>query len=682
MLNEFATAEPIAPPAGARGHKPRLALVFPPFGPSGMPSLGLGLLAARVKQAGFDCTTFYWSFEMLGSLAPPGEQWSLRDQLAAYDDLTQRSLYPANEWTFTRALYGDRPDIEAAGDALMTHLESHGASGLLTPEALLSLHHRAPDIIADFAESLAGFDVIGISTTFYQNVPALALARHVKARWPGKQVVLGGANVDGDMGPALFALFPFIDFIMQGEVDQTLVALLADREDPGVLQTIPGLLYRSGPGEAARRGPPSAPETRLASLPTPDYVDYIATIRRLGIAGLRDLTLALETSRGCWWGARSHCTFCGLNANGMGYRTKDADRAIVEIDEMVDAYAPRFLFMTDNIIALPHFDTLLPQLAERGDGPQFFYEIKSNMNREQMRRLAAARVTAVQPGIESFSTKVLKLMRKGVTAAQNVAMLKYAREYRIRPAYNIILGFPGEEAEDYAEFIRQIPALWHLMPPSSAPFIEFHRFSPYHADPASFGITLEPNPNYRLLYPDAGDALKDIAYTFVRTDVAGGVPDLPYFEALTGALHEWIDAFDWTRPMLHWEQRDDHLLVVDQRRARPAFYELHGFAAMLLHLLDAPRSVPALLRALDTAEAAGEVSAGSGDWIAGLSRGHCSIAFSPQDFRENPAACIDLLAAAGLIFTDSNAGGEPIHVALPLPHDTLPMHVDWADSHV
>src|SRR5690606_12063841 len=127
--------------------------------------------------------------------------------------------------------------------------------------------------------------------------------------------------------------------------------------------------------------------------------------------------------------------------------------------------------------------------------------------------LAAARVTAVQPGIESFSTTVLKLMRKGVTAAQNVALLKYAREYGIRPAYNIIVGFPGESEHAYFPAIRQMPNLWHLMPPSSAPLIEFHRFSPYHADPASFGITLEPNPFYALLYPYAGEALKDIAYT-------------------------------------------------------------------------------------------------------------------------------------------------------------------------
>ena len=640
-----------------------------------MPSLGLGLLSARVKAAGFSCQTFYWNFEMLDQLAPAPGAWSLKQQLVVYDDLTQRCLYPVNEWLFARALYGDRPDIAAAGRNALAALESHGASGLLDAALLTELHARGPALVERFADRLADFDVIGISSTFYQNVAALALCRHIKHRWPGKRVVLGGANVDGDMGPALFALFPFIDHIMQGEVDQGLVALLDSDGDSAVLASIPGLLYRTPEGTIGR-GPAVVPESRLAGLPTPDYADFLATTERLGIRDLRALTLAMETSRGCWWGAHSHCTFCGLNANGIGYRIKDADRALAEMDEIVGAHRPRFLFMTDNIVALPHFDSLLPALAAREDGPQLFYEVKSNIDREKVRRLAAARVTAVQPGIESFSTSVLKLMRKGVTAAQNVAMLRWCREYGIRPAYNIIIGFPGENAADYDPVLAQLPRLWHLMPPSSAPFIEFHRFSPYHDNPDAFGITLEPHPNYRLLYPDAGPLLKDIAYSFVRTDRPHGIPDAPYLPALATALKQWILAFDWTRPMLAWEQRDGHVLITDERRQPGLRIGLFGFAATLLPLLDKPRSIPALLREslIDGDE--------PGDWMTALGEGILPIAFSAADFRADPEACLALFADAGLVFVDDNAGGETLYVALPLPHDTPPMHVDWADSHV
>ena len=673
-------AEPLSDAAANSGAdaglRPALALVFPPFGPSGMPSLGLGLLQARVKQSGFRCDTLYWSFELLEGIAPDDCDWSLQDRLAAYDELTQRCWYPLNEWIFTPALYGERPDLAEAGLMMMAHGSVMGSTGLIDRSVVLDLHARSIALVAAFAEQLEPYDVIGISTTFYQNVPALALARHVKMRWPHKKVVLGGANVDGEMGPALFDLFPFLDFILQGEVDRGLVALLGSLDSTDAYAGIPGLLYRDADGTALT-GPACQPELELATLPSPDYDDYVAAMDRLGIGGLRDLTLALETSRGCWWGAKSHCTFCGLNANGMGYRIKAADRAAAEIDALVDRFNPRFLFMTDNIIALPHFETLLPKLAARTSGPQLFYEVKSNLDRAKVRRLAEANVTAVQPGIESFSSAILRLMNKGVTAAQNVALLKYAREYAIRPAYNIIIGFPGEDTDDYIPVIEQMPNLYHLMPPSSAPFIEYHRFSPYHTDPAKFGITLEPNPHYRLLYPEAGDRLRDIAYTFVRSDVPDGVPPMPYFAALTDGLHKWIEAFDWRKPALTWERVGATIEIMDSRHDETFRTELHGFAASLLEWLDAPRSIPALMRDCESSAKIGE-----GDWLPATMRGERAIGFSSGDFAADPEACIDLLASAGLLFVDSNGGKEPIYVALPLHVRTPPMHIDWTHAHV
>jgi radical SAM superfamily enzyme YgiQ (UPF0313 family) len=41
--------------------------------------------------------------------------------------------------------------------------------------------------------------------------------------------------------------------------------------------------------------------------------------------------LLFEASRGCWWGAKHHCTFCGLNGLSMTFRSKSADRAYSEI---------------------------------------------------------------------------------------------------------------------------------------------------------------------------------------------------------------------------------------------------------------------------------------------------------------------------------------------------------------
>lgn len=68
---------------------------------------------------------------------------------------------------------------------------------------------------------------------------------------------------------------------------------------------------------------------------------------------------------------------------------------------------------------LPHryFATLLPELARRGTGLRLSCEMKANTTPERFDLLARAGFAEVQPGIESFSSRVLRSMDKGVRAA-------------------------------------------------------------------------------------------------------------------------------------------------------------------------------------------------------------------------------------------------------------------------
>jgi magnesium-protoporphyrin IX monomethyl ester (oxidative) cyclase len=60
--------------------------------------------------------------------------------------------------------------------------------------------------------------------------------------------------------------------------------------------------------------------------------------------------LLLETSRGCWWGAKQHCTFCGLNGGAMAFRSKSAERVVEEIRYLRDRYGVESLSVVDNIL--------------------------------------------------------------------------------------------------------------------------------------------------------------------------------------------------------------------------------------------------------------------------------------------------------------------------------------------
>ena len=97
---------------------------------------------------------------------------------------------------------------------------------------------------------------------------------------------------------------------------------------------------------------------------SPDYDDYVEQAESFIQAGLlpEDLMqgVMFETSRGCWYGAKNHCKFCGLNGLEIGYRRKSPQRILAEIDDLADRYNPDLLQAADNIMPLEFRREVLP----------------------------------------------------------------------------------------------------------------------------------------------------------------------------------------------------------------------------------------------------------------------------------------------------------------------------------
>src|SRR5262249_21607429 len=150
----------------------------------------------------------------------------------------------------------------------------------------------------------------------------------------------------------------------------------------------------------------------------------------------------------------------------------------------------------DNILAIDYFDRALPQMANLPKKLSVFFEVKSNLKRHEVESLAAAGIRWIQPGIESFDTRILKLMRKGVTGAHNVQVLKWSRQFGLRMSWNILWGFPGEQDEWYVEMASWIDLIQHLQP-ANAVRLRFQRYSPYQRDAEQYGLKLRPAPLFR-----------------------------------------------------------------------------------------------------------------------------------------------------------------------------------------
>lgn len=491
------------------------------------PSIGLGLLKAHLGGIGVTARVAYFNMRFAERLGwqPYGEVAELAPVQAL-----------VGEWVFARCLFAGR---EADDQQWLAMLAERFR---LAPERV-ALYQRARTEAGPFLEECLAavdwqsYDVVGFTSTFNQNLPALALAQRLKQRYPHLTIVFGGANCEGEMGLQLHRSFPFVDYVCSGEADVSFPRLVQALRDHDPAPAIPGVIARrDGQSVAVALAPERV--RHLDDLPYPDYDDYVEPARRLW-PNLPDFTVLVETSRGCWWGEKHHCTFCGLNGLGLAYRAKRPARAIEEIRELCRRYAATTVQAVDNIMDMKYFREFLPALKGLGLNVNLVYEVKANLTKEQVRLLAEAGITDIQPGIESFSTNVLHLMDKGTTPLQNVQLLKWCKEAGITPIWNLLYGFPGETEEDYAETAAILDAIHHLDPPRGVGPIRLDRFSPYFDSSARYGLrNVRPDRSYRLIYGLGDDDLQRLAYYF-EFDYAGGGDARQALGPAIPALERW-----------------------------------------------------------------------------------------------------------------------------------------------
>ncbi len=246
----------------------------------------------------------------------------------------------------------------------------------------------------------------------------------------------------------------------------------------------------------------------------------------------------------------------------------------------------------DNILDMKYIPTVLPRLRDLASDPvrplNLFFEIKSNVKPEMVEAMVAAGVQEVQPGIESFSDDMLKLMRKGCTALGQVQFLKWAQQFGLSISYNVLVLNPGEQTSSYRDMLELLPFITHLPPPLGTPSIDLDRFSPYFATPQEFGIeNIRPNAYFRLVFGDAADSR--LAYKLDFDHAMYGDPEhLAAVRTLVGAVRRWQAG--WRPGMAFFVDEGDRLVVVDSRDGLEVRSALIGAGARIYLALDQHRS--------------------------------------------------------------------------------------------
>ncbi len=583
-----------------------VVLVSMPFAEVQRPSIALGLLRAALAGTGISSEVVYGNFvfaETIGLVAYQAMQSAPTDHLLG-------------EWCFARGLISEPSEDAATAREdeyldLVLEVRCNGFPAQLEQrkELMRWVRSKAAACLNEIAERIVARrpPIVGCSSVFQQHCASLALLKRIRELSPQTVLLMGGANCEGAMGVATLQAFPWVDCVVSGEADgifAQLCRVLLEQgraADPSVLPC--GAISQAHFRNTFLDAPPRPVLRDMDALPIPDYDDYFDTLRASPLANLIKPGLLAESSRGCWWGERSHCTFCGLNGAGMKYRSKSPERVLSELAELSRRYGMRSFQFVDNILDMSYFKTVLPRLAGATDKYSLFYETKANLKREQVRLLADAGVRWIQPGIESLDDNALRLIGKGNSALINLQLLKWSREFGIHVSWNILSGLPGESDRWYSDMAQWLPAIFHFQPPSGLNRVRYDRFSPYHMRPGDFGLALNPSRAYAYVYPLPKELLMRLAYSFEDSGAPGhvhrGVHDQAGRQELQEVLTEWNDLWRAAKPVLNVRDDGTRLHVFDTRPcARHQSWTAGELETEVYRLCDSAQTQTALLAQL------------------------------------------------------------------------------------
>src|SRR6266705_3689826 len=216
---------------------PRVALVNMPFSSSKYTTIQLGTLASLLKTQGIGVKTYHLYLHFAYQIGPP-----------LYEVLCEkRGLL--GEWLFSHLLFRDNPKNSEYPRIFKPIFEAVPRETCCPSSYLQELKLKgAPQYLTRMLTEInwSQYKVVGFTSTFDQNVASLTMAKLIKDLHPSVKIIFGGANYDGEMGLEHFRAFPWIDYVVVGEGEVPLPALVRQLLEGKADDMPPGVGYRKG----------------------------------------------------------------------------------------------------------------------------------------------------------------------------------------------------------------------------------------------------------------------------------------------------------------------------------------------------------------------------------------------------------------------------------------------------
>ena len=265
----------------------------------------------------------------------------------------------------------------------------------------------------------------------------------------GIPVVIGGPYFAQQEVIDRWVSMPGLSALVAGEVELELPAILDSLFARTDLSVYAGVAV-AGPGGRAS-GRIAAPFQELDAVPFPDYSDF-------PWSSYPNRIVPIITGRGCGWGV---CTFCSdvTSTAGRTYRSRSAANVLSEIAEHHRRYqVERFVFTDLKLNSnVPMWRAIVGNMQQVVPGSSWIgavhagKESDNGLAEADLRAAAKGGCVRLTTGLETGSQRLADLMKKGTTLDSISAFLHGAAHAGISTRGTMIIGHPGETADDVEE---------------------------------------------------------------------------------------------------------------------------------------------------------------------------------------------------------------------------------------
>jgi len=377
---------------------------------------------------------------------------------------------------------------------------------------------------------------VGFSITTMQIASAIYLAQKIRNIYPELLIVFGG--IHSMLMPEQTLEDPLCDIVCCGEGEEVAWELVRLKKGETNLSEIGGIGYKND-GKTCFTS-----QRRLLDLDKLPMMNYdvvnIEKYYKLAIDKERGLIkgnvrrLSLHTARGCPY----RCSFCvntlvyQMNPQGKRYRSKSAERVLYELEYYKKRYNINFVSFGDDLFFADkqRVDKILKGLKEKKLNIKWYANIRADFfrrthfTRSYIKKMIEAGCIRLTFGAESGSNRILKVLKKDITAKDLYATIKILKNLGLSVGYSFMVGIPGEKSEDLNATMRMIESI--LLKMSNSYVIGPQIYRPYPGSEIFSECVKKGFPKPQTLRDWAPIFTRDKTHSIVNWEYAEWVDDV------------------------------------------------------------------------------------------------------------------------------------------------------------